>query len=95
MDVLITSTDGVGVQTAVNVVVSDGPTIGEAPIRRVQCSVSLGDNISLGLQLGSTLILNVCPTVGSSSAPRTVVHSSCSQKQVLLVCYPFYLLVCT
>ena len=69
MDVLITSTDGVGVQTAVNVVGS-GPITNEAPIRRVQCSVSLGDSISLGLQLGSTLILNVCPTLGSSSAPR-------------------------
>ena len=95
MDVLITSTDGVGVQTAVNVVVSNGPIADEVPIRRVQSSVSLGDSISLGLQLGSTLMLNVRPTVGSSSAPSSVEHSTCSQKQALLVCYPFYLLVCT
>ena len=95
MDVLITSTDGVGVQTAVNVVVTDVSRTDVVPIRRVQCSVSLGDSISLGLQLRSTLILNVCPTLGSSSAPRSFEHSACSQKQALLVCYPFYLLVCT
>ena len=95
MDVLITSKDGVGVQTDVNVVVTDASRTNVVPIRRVQCSISLVDSISLGLQLGSTLILNVCPTWGATSLPRSVVHSTCSQEQALLVCYPFYVPVCT
>ena len=90
---LIASKDGEGVQTDVNVVVT-ASRINVVPIRRVQCSISLVDSISLGLQLGSTLILNVCPT-GGSSLPRSVVHSTCSQEQALLVCYPFYVPVCT
>ena len=95
MDVLVTSKDGVGVQTDVNVVVTDASRTNIVPIRRVQCSISLVDSSLLGLQLGSTLTLYVSPTAGSYPAPRLVVHSTCSQEQALLVCYPFYLPVCT